>query len=187
MAALNRPMALVELPLGGLVGIVGGIKLAQFRLLIGKGLGRADSGQPGLNVGIDDGGLLLDPGGSLTHGAAAPPHHQEKDRQNQGNHQSQPPLNGEENDEGTHNGHTGNEDILRTMVGQFRNIKEVRRQPAHQLPGAIAVKIVKGQLLHVAKQIPADICFHQDAEGMPPISNDVGKDRPRQRPQTPQP
>ena len=64
-------------------------------------------------------------------------------------------------------------------MGQFRNIKEVRRQPAHQLPGAIAVKIVKGQLLHVAKQIPADICFHQDAEGMPPISNDVGKDRPQ--------
>ena len=64
------------------------------------------------------------------------------------------------------------------MVGQLRNVEQVRRQPAHELAGAVAVKIVKGQLLHVAEQVPADIRLHQDAEGMAPVADDIRQNRP---------
>ena len=65
------------------------------------------------------------------------------------------------------------------MVGKLGDIKEVCRQAAHELTGAVMVEIIKGELLHMAEQVPADIRLHQNSEGMAPIADDIGKHCPQ--------
>ena len=65
------------------------------------------------------------------------------------------------------------------MVSKLRQLKQIRRQPAHQLAGAVAVIVVEGQLLHMPEQVPADIRLHQNAEGMAPVGNDIVQRRPQ--------
>ena len=151
---------LVELPLGGLVDIIGIVELFQLLLLVGKGLGRADAGNAGLNARVDDGGFLLHLLGRLAHGAAAHPHHREKHRQNGRDHQGQPPLNGKHDGQCADDRHPGDENILRAMVSQLGDLKQLAGQSAHQRTGAVAVIIAKIQLLHMLKEIPADVRLH---------------------------
>ncbi len=117
--------------------------------------------------------------GRLVHGLAALPHHGEKHRQDQRDHQRQLPLDGEHDGKGAHNGHAGDEDVLRAVVSQLRDVEEVCGQAAHELTGAVAVVVVKAQLLHVAEQVPADIRLHQDAEGVAPVADDILEHRPQ--------
>ena len=169
----------VERPLGGLEAVVGHVELLQLRLLIGKGLGGLDPREAGLNVGVDGGRPLLHLDGGVLHGLAALPHHQEEHRDDTGDHQGQLPLNGEHNDQSAHNGDTGDENVLRAVVGQLRDVEQIRRQPAHQLTGAVAVIVIEAQLLHVAEQVPADVRLHQDAEGVAVIADDIGEHGPQ--------
>ena len=67
--------------------------------------------------------------------------------------------------------HQGDEQILRPVVGQLRQFKQVTGQAAHQLAGAVAVVEVEAQLLNVAAQIAADIRLHADAEGVAPVGH----------------
>ena len=92
----------MKLAFRSLKAVIGALEFFQLRLLIGKGLRGADAGEPGLNICVDDGGLLLHPAGGLLHGGAALPHHDEKHRQNQCDDQGQPPLNGEHNGQSAH-------------------------------------------------------------------------------------
>ena len=166
-------------PLGGLEGGVGAVELLELRPLVGEGLGRADAGEAGLDVGVDDGGFLLHGGGGLAHGPAAGPDHGEEHRHNAGDDQGQTPLNGEHDDQGPQDGDAGDEDVLRAVVGQLRDVEEVRRQAAHELAGAVLVVVVEAQLLHVAEEVVADIRLHQDAEGVAPITDHVGQQGPQ--------
>ena len=169
----------MELPLGGLEAVVGGLELAQLRLLVGKGLGGADAGEAGLDVGVDDGGALLYTPGCLLHGPPADPDHHKENGQDHGDHQRQPPLNRKHDGQGPCDGDAGDEDVLRSVVGKLGDVEEVRRQAAHELACAVAVKVVKAQLLHMAEQVPANVRLHQDAEGVAPVANDIGQRRPQ--------
>ena len=68
---------------------------------------------------------------------------------------------------------------LRSVVGQLRDVEQVRRQAAHQLAGTVAVVVVEAQLLHVAEQVLADVRLHQDAEGVAVIADDIGEHGPQ--------
>ena len=67
------------------------------------------------------------------------------------------------------------------MVGQLRQLKQVRGQAAHQLAGAVFIVKVKAQVLHMGEQVPADIGLHQDAEGVAPVAHDEVKPRPEDK------
>ena len=67
------------------------------------------------------------------------------------------------------------------MVSQLRNVKEVGGKSAHELTGSVAVKVVEGELLHMAEQIPPDIRLYQDAKGVAPVADDVGQQRPQHK------
>ena len=168
----------MELPLGGLVDVVGGVELLQLLRLIGEGLGRPHTGDAGLHPGVDDGGLLLHLAGSRAHGPAAAPDHQEEDRQDRRDDESQPPLDAEHDGKGPHDGNAGDEDVLRPVVGQLRDLKELAGETAHEDASAVAVKVPAVQLLHVAEEIPPDVGLHQDAEGVAPVADDILHPRP---------
>ena len=38
------------------------------------------------------------------------------------------------------------------------------------------IEIVKGELLHMAEEIPSDIRFHQNTKGVPPVADDVSEE-----------
>ena len=170
---------LVELPLGGLVDIVGGVEFLQLLRLVGKGLCGAHPGDAGLHPGVDDGGLLLHLAGGLAHGAAAAPDHQEEHRQDGGDDESQPPLDAEHDDKGPHDGDAGDKNVLRSVVGQLRNLKELAGEAAHEGAGTVAVKVPEVQLLHVPEEVPADIGLHQDTKGVAPVADDILHPRPQ--------
>ena len=44
------------------------------------------------------------------------------------------------------------EQVLRPVVGQLRQLKQVRGQAAHQLAGAVFIVKVKAQVLHMANR-----------------------------------
>ena len=168
----------MELPLGGLVDVVGGVELLQLLRLIGEGLGRPHTGDAGLHPGVDDGGLLLHLAAGGAHGAAAAPDHQEEDRQDRRDDESQPPLDVKHDGKGPENGDAGDEDVLRPVVGQLRDLKELAGEAAHEDAGAVAVKVAAVQLLHVAEEVPPDVGLHQDAEGVAPVADDILHPRP---------
>ncbi|MPM78531.1 hypothetical protein SDC9_125542 [bioreactor metagenome] len=169
----------MEHPLGGFKRLVGAVELAQLRRLVGKGLGGADTGQARLDIRVDGGGLPLHSVRRLRHGPAKAPNHGEKHGKNYRDHQRQPPLDGKHHRKGPHNGHKGNKHVLRPVVGQLRDVEQVGGEPAHQLAGAVFVVVTEIQLLHVVKQVPADIRLHQNAEGVPVIGDDVAQGRPQ--------
>ena len=57
------------------------------------------------------------------------------------------------------------------------DLKQIRRHPAHELAGAVAVKKLEAQLLHMAEERRADIGLHADAERMAPVGDDKVEQR----------
>ena len=170
-AGVEKAHLFMKATLGGLEYLVGAVKSGLLLLLIGEGLGGADTGETGLDLGVDDAGFLLGRAGGGVHLAAAVHDHHHENGDDETHHQRQTPLDGEHDDQGAHDGHCGDEQILRAVVGQFRHLEQIGGQAAHQLAGAVAVVEVEAQLLHMAKQIPADIRLHPDAEGVAPIAH----------------
>ena len=105
------------------------------------------------------------------HLPAAAQGYGQQDRQQHQQYQRQLPAQGEHHRQRAHDGHQGDEQILRPVVGQLRQFKQVAGQAAHQLAGAVAVVEVEAQLLNVAVQIAADIRLHADAEGVAPVGH----------------
>ena len=89
----------------------------------------------------------------------------------------QPPLDRIHDNQGADNGKSGNEDVLRSVVRQLGDVKEVAGQAAHQLSGAVPVIKIISQLLHMPEQVTPDIGFDPYAEAVPPVCNDIGEYR----------
>ena len=86
-------------------------------------------------------------------------------------HQRQPPLHGKHDGQCADNRDGRDEQVLRAVMRQLRHLKQVRGQAAHQLTRAVLVVKIKAQLLHMAEQVPSDVRFHADAEGMAPVAH----------------
>ena len=162
---------LVEFPLGGLEDLIGGVEAGLLHLFVGVGLGGADAGEGGFDLGVDVGGLGLGSLGSPGHGLA----HEHDDEDGNGDHhrhhQGQPPLDGGHHYQRADDGQHGGDQVLRAMVGQLRQLEEVGSQPAHELASAVLVIEIEAHLLHVAEQVPADVRLHPNAEGMAPVGH----------------
>ena len=180
-AGVEKAHLLMEVALGGLEHLVGPVEAALLLCLVGEGLGGADAGEAGLDLGIDGAGLLLGGPGRLGHLAAAVHNHQQEHGDDAAHHQGQPPLDGEHHRQSADDGDQGDEQVLRPVVGQLRQLEQVRGQAAHQLAGAVFIVKVEAQVLHMGKQVPADIGLHQDAEGVAPVAHDEVKPRPEDK------
>ena len=170
---------LVEHLLGGLVDIVGMAEFILLDPLVCKGLGRAHAGQGRFNVRVDRAGLFLDAGRGFAHGLAAGEDHRDKYRQQQRHHERQPPLDCRHDNERADDGHGGDKQILRPVVGKLGDLKQVGRHPAHELAGAVAIEKFKAEILNMAEQGGADIGLHADAERVPPVGDDEIQHRPQ--------
>ena len=179
--AVESAHRLMKFLLGGFINVIGDIELLQFLRLVGEGLCRADAGDTGLDPRVNGGGFLLHMAGRLTHRPAAGPHHDQKHRQNGGDHQRQPPLDRKHDDKRADDGHAGDENILRAVMGQLRDLKQLAGQAAHQSAGPIAVIVAEIQFLHVAEQIPADVRLYQNTKSVPVVADDIGQHPPHRK------
>ena len=161
----------MKFALGRFEHLIGVVKAAALLCLIGKRLGGAKAGQRRFDFGVDGAGFLLGALGGLPHIAAAAHDHQQKDGDNHANHQRQPPLHGKHDGQCADNRDGRDEQVLRAVMRQLRHLKQVRGQTAHQLTRAVLVVKIKAQLLHMAEQVPPDVRFHADAEGMAPVAH----------------
>ena len=168
---------LVELLLGGLVGVVRAGEFLGLHRLVGEGLGRADAGKRGFDVGVDDRRLFLDAAGGRPHGLAAREAHKDEHRDHHGHDQRQPPFDRRHDGQRADDGHERDEQVLRPVVGKLGDLKQIRRHPAHELAGAVAVKKLEAQLLHMPEERRADIGLHADAERMAPVGDDKVEQR----------
>ena len=176
--AVEPAHCLVEVPLGGLEQGVGGAEPGIFDVLVGKSLGGADAGEAALDLGVNVGSLLLGLPGCLAHAPAHGHNDAQEQGDGQGHDDGQPPLDAEQHDQRTDDGDAGGQQILGAVVGQLRQLEEVRGQPGHHVARPVAVIVVKAQLLHVLEQVGPDIGLHPDAEGMAEIGHDELQKRP---------
>ena len=65
------------------------------------------------------------------------------------------------------------------MVGKLGDLKQVAREPAHKLAGAVVVKKVEAQLLHVCKERLANVGLDADAERVTPQADHIVEQRPQ--------
>ena len=163
----------MKLALGGFVLPVGPAEAVILPAFVCEGLSGPDAGKRGFNFRIDVPDFLLDLLGDRRHTPALCGNHQGEDRNQDGNHQGQLPLYGEHNRQGAQDGDAGGHGVFRTVVGQFRQVEQVGGQSAHQLSGAVPVIEIKSQVLHMGEQIPANVRFYPDAEGVAPVTDDI--------------
>ena len=62
----------------------------------------------------------------------------------------------------------GNDHILRSMVGNLCNIKEIIGDPTHDIAGLMTVEVRKGELLKMIEKIAAHIIFNPYPKIMSP-------------------
>lgn len=167
----------MEHALGALELLIRAVEPVDLRRLAGKGAGGADAGERGFDIRIDLGRFLLLAAGRLAHPAAARHGDGDKDGQNAEYHQRKPPFHRKHHGERAQDRQARDQQILRSVMGKFGQLKEVACQPAHELTGAVMVKKADVQLLHVDKKIAADVRLHADAEGVPPVGDDIVQHR----------
>ena len=154
------------------------METAAFGLLVGKGLGRPDTGQAAFNLLVDMANLFLGRGRGTAHPLAHGHNHRQEHRNGQRHHQRQLPPDGDHHNQCAADGQHRGQQIFRAMVGQLRQFKQITGQTGHQLAGSVLIIEVEAQFLHVGKQILADIRFHTDAKGMAVVGHNEIQDRP---------
>ena len=178
--AVETAHGLVEATLGFLEQAVGSVEAVMLHLLVGECLGGADAGEAGLDLLVDVAGLLLGLTGNLGHGAAHGHDHDQEDGDHQTHDQGQLPLDGTHDHQCADDGQHGSDHILGAVVGQLRQLEQVRGQTGHQLAGAVLIVEVEAHGLHLGKQVAADIRLDTDAEDVA----EVGDDEVQQGPET---
>ena len=161
----------MEIPLGGAELGVGLVKPGLLHRLVGKGLGGAHAGEGRLDLGVDGAGLGLGGLGRLAHAAPLEHDQQQEEGHQDRHHQRQTPLHAEHDDQGANDGDDGNKQILRAVVRQLRHLEKVGSQAAHQLARAVFIVEGEAHLLHVGKEVTADVGLHPDAEGVAPVAD----------------
>ena len=170
----------IPLLLGGLEALVGPQELLVLRVLVGEGFGGAHPGDTGLDVGVDARHVLLDHLGGPHHVLPVEVGHHQEHRDQQHHHQGQPPLDGEHDGHGPHHRDTGDEQVLRPVVGQLGDVEELGGHAAHEVARAVLVIEAEGEGLEVGEQVLADVRLHQHTEGVSPVANGVPQRRPQE-------
>ena len=165
----------MKFALGDLESLVRAVEFLQLDALVGEGLGRADAGERGFDLGIDGRSALFDILGHRAHFSAAQHQNQNQNRQDDDHDQCQTPFDREHDYECARDGQKRNDQILRAVVSKLRDLKKVAGQAAHELAGAVAVIKVITEALHMAEQVAPDVGLDADAEGVAPVGDDVIK------------
>ena len=158
--------------LGGNVLIRAAGELVDLLILVAERLGDAHAGNGAFDFRVDARCAALDVAGDLHHVASA--HRDEQDDHRHGDHQHERQLllDVPEDEERAGQRHDGDEQILRAVVRQLRDIEQIRRHAGHQQAGAVFVVKAEAEFLHVCEDGRAHIRFDVNAHQVPQIGDD---------------
>ena len=163
----------MEAALGGLELLVSPVKALLLDALIGKGLGGTDTAQARLDLGVDCACPLLGKVGGAVHAVAPQDQQQEEQGEDHQHNKGHAPLDGEHDRHSADNGHKGNEQILRAVVGKLRHLEKVGGKAAHKLTCAVLIVEIKAQRLHMVIEVAANVRLYADAEGVTPKADNI--------------
>ena len=168
---------LVVFDLRALEHVVGAVEFAALLLLVGEGLGHAHAGDAALDGGGDLGGLALDFDVGALHTKPLAEREPKADRQRDRQHQCQFPAQHEHHDQRAHDGQRADDDVLRAVVAQLRDIEQLARDAAHQHARAVLVVEAEGELLHMFKEVAPHLGLDQHAHAVAEDGDDVVQQR----------
>ena len=163
----------VEALFGDLECAVGAAEFLKLQVFVREGLRRAHAGQARFNVGVDVPNALLDLARGLPHLLAPQQNGHKEDRKNHADDKRQAPFGSEHDDERAGDRNKRDEEVLRAVVGKLGDFKKVACKPAHELAGAVLVKVVEAELLHMAEESFSDVGLDADAERVAPVGDNV--------------
>ena len=95
------------------------------------------------------------------------------DRRHRQHHQCKRNIDEHQQREGTHDFQGCDKEVLGTVVGHLRNVKQIGNQLRHHFAGVIAVVIRKAQTLILLEQIHAHPRLHACTHNVAPAGNEV--------------
>ena len=101
------------------------------------------------------------------------------ERKQDDEHQGQPDVDGQENDQGAQQRYAAGQNVFRTVMGKLYNLKQIAGDTGHQNAGPVAVKEREGQRLHVRKHIATHIRLHQRSHAVPDDGDEILKPGPQ--------
>ena len=148
---VEQTHSLVEAVFGALELLVGGGEPVGLHLLVAEGLGGADTGKAGFDLGVDVTGFLFHSSGGPAHVSAHGHYDNDEQGDHDADHKCQLPADLCHDDEGADDRTDGGDNILRAVMGQLRQLEQIGGEAAHQLAGAVAVIEIEAHILHVGK------------------------------------
>ena len=156
------------------------VELADLIVFIGKSFGGSGAGDTAFHIGVDLCYTFLNvlAGGFHSHTGT---HDKNQNGGQQYKHsQGNAPFDAEHHRKGSRQRDAGNHHVFRTVVGQFRYLKQIIGHPGEELSGADVVIKTEGEGLNVGKDIPAHIRFNVRAQTVSPIGDDILEAGPNQ-------
>ena len=161
--ALKHAHGAVPVGLAVLVAVVAGEKLLALDGLVRECLGCAHAGDAGLDDGVDLGLPALDGDVCVVHALALADRDPQRQRHEQQQHERELPADRRQDRERAAERDHRREQILRPVVRQLRNGKEVARHAAHEHARAVAVKEAEAHRLQMLKELLTHIRFDEHA------------------------
>src|SRR5699024_10638212 len=128
VAALEISHAPVIIILGQKKGMDAFLKFMAFHVFVGKGLDDTDAGQRVLETGVDIADFFAVFHERFLHPPVLPYGKEDHAEHQQSQYDGKTPVDQEQKDEGTDDFHQGDKQVLRPVMGEFRNVKQVGDQ-----------------------------------------------------------
>ena len=165
------PHTVVVILFGAEKCLIAPAEFLPFDVFICERLDDADAGQGVLEAGVYIADFapvfhkcLLHPG---VLADCEEEHAQDQNDQRQG----ETPVDQEEEHERTDDLYQRDEEILRPVVGEFRDVEQVGHELAHHLPGVVPAVIGEGKLFIVVEKLLAHVPLHIGAHHVPLIAD----------------
>ena len=153
------------------------VELLLLIFLVGKRLCHTCAGDGAFDVRVDFRNALLYLQRGTAHFYPQPHHVVDRGRNNAEQPQRKPPIDERHRNKRAKDGGSGDEHILRAVMREFGDVKQIRRHAGHELAGSHLVEKAERELLNVRKDIAANVRLHADAQHMPPVVDDKQQQR----------
>ena len=157
----------------GDIALVVFIKFFSFLLLAGEGTGNTHAGDAVFQAGVDLCNLNAVFAEGDGHCSPLFDDKQNQEGEDGKGDQGQRDIDGTQDDEGTDHADQRDEQVLGTVVGKLGDVHQVVDDARHDDAGFVFVKVGKGQLLQVLKDVPAHIRLHPHADHMTLILHEI--------------
>ena len=173
-AAHETPHRLVIHGLRGDVFFVAPVEFFYLVLLVGEGLGDSCARDSGFDIRVYPRYALLDLAGGQIELFAQVHDERQHEGHRRHEHERKAPVDKRHHNEGADESDRRNEEILRAVVREFNDVKQIRGAARHELARPRFIVEGEAELLQMGEYVVAHIRFDINAQHVPPVGDYVG-------------